>query len=239
MLIVPTVSMQNSASSRPGLRDELIWRLQRASFGDRQNCRNRFIPNSALLDILNRKHVQQLLTTSEDQPIDLEARKFNRICPESGLCDCSQRHCTGLRIVLAILLLIGKEHSILSILSSAAENICDNDLPFRQIPQRLGGDDQTGRSTRILNALQISSRIDDTDRHLFESLQWQFLTPVIHKIERTGATYAKFPYEISLPWAETFEDRKPEEGAPSHVRRLQIYPEFHDLVSITYVLSLA
>lgn len=230
--------MQNLASSRPGLRDEMIRRLQRASLGDLQNCRNRFIPNSALFKTLDRQSVQQLLTTPEDQPAEAEAQNFDRICPEPESCGCRRRQCTGLRILLAILLLIGKEHAIWSIISSARENICDSGLPFRQTSQRLSGDDQNERSIRIRDALQISSSIDVTDRDLFESLQWQFLTPFIHKIEYTGATYAKFPYEISLPWIEILEDRKPEEGAPSHVRRLQIYPEFHNLVSIPYMLSL-
>lgn len=227
--------MQNSALSQPGLREATIWRLQRVSVADPQNCRNRFIPRSALFDILDQRCVQQLLTPPGDQPAEVEAQKRNswRVCSQPGACHCRQKQCTGLRIVFATLMFIGKEHSILSILSFPGENICDVDLPFRQTsPRSCSADDDAGR-TRLRTALQTSNSpsIDDADRDLFESLQWQFLTPFIHRWERTGVSPVRFPYEISLPWIEVLEDRKPVEGAHAHVRKLQIYPEYHNLVS--------
>lgn len=132
-------SQQDRPLTRPRqeIHDELVQSLLHSLEKDLSDLPNlsdiriRFIPRQALVNIITREQVARLL---EQLPIEEIERNFplqdvaRYISPPPSGCHCQREGCTGTRMILAVLLLIGRKDLIATVLPSQA--LCDQDLPF-------------------------------------------------------------------------------------------------------------
>jgi hypothetical protein len=194
--------------------------LLRASEQGCNNSRNRFVPRHMLVHIIDDMLVEQLLRTIPGRCAEdgSHRRKLvHLICPGPGECPCEWKPCTGRRMIIATLLLFGREDLILSFLPPENPQRCDKNLPFR------------------LDALNNLSCVwGSHEKELFIHLQWQVYTPFLTRITSSEGKHVPcFPEEVSLPWKKDpeAEARKRKPGEVSFVDRIVIYSSNHDLVS--------
>lgn len=231
-------------SNRRAIRDEIAQKLLQASEKDVSYSRNRFVPRGALVDIIDRQNVEQLLSTLLCQKKETSvylAQVASEIAPDSEepCCCCKHGHCTGGRMILAALLLCGKEHLILSIFASPKSEVCDDHLPIRfdedgnpqDLPEEYEDSSHRdeGESLRHTSPFQ---GLDKSEKDLFEYFQWQVFTPyLVHLGLNHGRGYVTYPEEVSLPWSGVEGQRSPVEGQVSFVERVTMYPQSHSLLS--------
>jgi len=199
-----------------GIRDRLLKTLREASLPDLNNKRNRFIPRTELIRLVDQQVVSQFLQLSDSSLKEGTAQEttVNRICTEEGQCGCGKHWCTGARILFVALALLGSERQILRLFDKykRSDELCDsNPHPESFLADGLGNDVLTDWSKE--------------KRELFVQVQWRMRSPYVGYTPED-----KFCGSCSLPWIEREEDRKPKLGGFSRVRRIKIHPGHHNMV---------
>lgn len=244
------------SDARKTIRDELVQSLVHNLEKDLSDLRNfsdvriRFIPCQALIDTLSEQHVARLVDAllQENTRTNASVRDVaSYIAPQAGCRHCEKEECTGVRKILATLLMIGKEEVIAELFPSKKPKICDHDLPFgpKRLPRR-----RTSKSERresVQSTLYSSTQqtntdvaevgacllehLSPTDRALFLGFQWQFMTPYITGLglDENGV---EEPDQISLPWQERERTEQTVEGNFSFVQKVKIFSGNHNLVSL-------
>ncbi|KAJ4392304.1 hypothetical protein N0V93_005929 [Gnomoniopsis smithogilvyi] len=215
--------------TRPAIRDELVQALLHRLEKDLSDLRNRsgtrirFVPRQPLIDTISQDRVERLLETFRvhGKARNVPLRDLARyISPPEGGCHCQKAECTGARMILATLLLIGKEELVTEIFTSngtAKElQICDQDLPFGTMiaqTERIGqGGHDEGVRLSANNPTQMQGADTKADAAVFHLLtppeqellsyfQWQFMSPYLTTLDLNEGAKEE-PDEISLPWKE-------------------------------------
>lgn len=200
------------------IRANITQALLRASKQDCNDSRNRFIPRAALANVINSEHVARVLqsiTGRWQEDADHLQGMAQEICPNHGSCFCGYAHCTGRRMICAILLLCGREDLIPLLLSQQDPQVCDHSLPLE-----------------LKSLIKINRDIKEEEQELFVHMQWLVYTPFITKFDdKNDGKVETFPEEVSLPWVSNERIGEPILGERSHVNRLEIHHCSHNLVS--------
>lgn len=200
------------------IRERITQALLRASEKDCNEPRNRFIPRNALFEMISMEGAEQILRASLGRHVEdtIRLQEMARdISPSPGACVCCFRYCTGRRMILATLLLFGREDIIPSYLSLQSPQFCDKDLPL---------------SLESLN--NIDNNLSARERELFIHMQWQVYTPFLAESELDKSRdIVRLHEQISLPWMEKERIGERMQGEVSYIEQIKIYPGNHDLVS--------
>lgn len=213
-------SPADAGRCRLSIRESITQALWRASEKDCNDSRNRFVPRGALINIINNECAERVLQASLGRRAEDMTRLqelARDISPSPGACVCYFRSCTGRRMILATLLLFGREDLIFSCLSLRSPQICDYDLPLS------------------LDSLDdIDHNLDAKEKELFIHMQWQVYTPFLTDFDPDRNQSLKaFPEQVSLPWMEKTRIGERMPGEVSYVEQIKIFPGNHDLVSCT------
>ncbi|KAK1979181.1 kinase-like domain-containing protein [Colletotrichum cereale] len=210
-------------------RDDIACILLHASCQDLNDKRNRFVPRSSLVSLLNHEKVSSLLDASltfNQADIADVARSISPSDEEK--CPCGDSLCTGLRIIFATLLLLGKQEVILEIHQSS-EDICDGAWPCSDSAL-------ANYHTRAAEALrEILRSLTTHDEELFHQLQWQMRSPYFKKLVPTPneQSYRELHDEVTLPWAEISMQGEILDGQVSFMQRIKIHQDHHELLDQT------
>lgn len=195
--------------------------LLHASKKDCNDSRNRFIPRAELINLITVGRVAEILQSIGTQEEDVDHLQVlaQNICPNPGRCSCGQVHCTGRRMICAILLLCGREYLIPAFCCEQDPPVCDNHLP-------LNSDSFDDKFRHDLS---------EPEKEIFIHIQWQMYTPFITEFDDENNTFKEFPDEVSLPWMSKERLGEPIVGERSHVDLIEIYLSSHNLVSSSIV----
>lgn len=154
-------------------------------------------------------------------------------------------------MILATLLLCGRDNAILSFLGPEESQACDNILPLRfgsdersdsdDSPGQSDSDDSPGQSDSAESSEQSGSGdspkqcdygLTTDEQELFAYFQWLVYTPFLPCLTSGNwEDVITFPEEVSLPWLKNKRMRKKQAGEVSYVEEIEIYRSNHDLVS--------
>lgn len=205
------------------VRDALIQTLLRKSLPDIIDKSRRFVPRSALFEVLSLPNVRQIIGLLLP---DVESHTLNElakyICPGESECSpCGRRHCTGGRVIFASLIWIAK-HDLISSLLEIQTQVCDNDLPR-----------EATRATNAAWTTWQSQKMRGPELKLFDQVQLQLRAPFLELLDPQDATTALIEGAITLPWINYTTIHKPGPGNPCEVGEVHIHPAHHALVSLS------
>ncbi|KAK5626827.1 hypothetical protein RRF57_002542 [Xylaria bambusicola] len=209
-------------------RDRLLRDLQNASVADLSESlaqpleqrppnfstsSSRFIPRKILLQILDSRRVAEHLETLLDgQPSSNEIADY--VSPgEEKTCHCTNGLCTGSRVILASLMRIGKEGSIIHFYNQPKPGLCDSSLPISDeslLPQ-------------------LFNEFTEKEKQLFRHAQSQLRCHYLRKIEPYCQEFPELDGEAALPFSHIDERISLVDGELSVVRHVRIDPSHHDL----------
>lgn len=146
-------------------------------------------------------------------------------------------------MILATLLLIGKEALITTLFNSGIPTMCDQFLPFhadiasevRTIQGDPEDDDQslprtpTQRQSPV-TSLGLFDHLSPLEISLFSYWQLQVISPFLIPLG-LGKESVEEPDGTSLPWQDLIRARELAEGEVSYVQKLKIFSGNHSLVS--------
>lgn len=221
-------TLPDKAIRRRLLRDDITQALLRVSEEDLNDRRSRFVPRNFLIRVLNFHCVLRLLEILPGPyNADTLQEMARRISPHSGQCCCHDKQCTGGRMILATLLLIGKEDLITSLFSPPNPSVCDRSLPIRLSPAEEAEDE--GMAGGALLATLLTG-LNAKETELFFCSQWQVYTPYLTTLT-SDSIVKTFPRQMTLPWVELERIGSSVHGDGSYVERIKIHPDNHILVS--------
>lgn len=240
--------------SRHTIRDELVQALLLKSEKDLTDLRNlsdirvRFIPRQALMDTISHEQVVRLLKQEAREASHSLPDVATYISPQLCGCHCQRIECTGARMIFAILLLIGRESLITTLLSPTEPIICDQDLMHGKtfdsriwdsrsdLEENDHGPGPGGSTQRRLSSANVEHDpiplrlLSPSERQLFLYWRLQVISPYLSLLssDKTGDV---LPDELSLPWQEVEGIPGHMEQAVSYVQKVKIFPGNHNLVS--------
>lgn len=224
----------DSAIRRRLFRDSTTQALLRASEVDLNDRRSRFVPRKSLKRVLSLDCVLRLLETLSEhgiaETVGLE-ELARRISPDPAQCSCHDKTCTGGRMILATLLLIGKDDLIPSLFSCKTPWVCDRSLPVSLVgPSKDAADHSMAGEAQL--ATLLPSLLSAKETELFACSQWQVCTPFLTEFN-SDDNIKTFPSQMTLPWVEIERMGHSVQGDSYYVERIRIHPDNHALVSCT------
>lgn len=198
--------------------------LLRNSLPDLNDNSKRFIPYSALRDLLRPQQVKQLveLFLPGIDRTKLDAL-VHFVCPEESQCNrCTQISCTGGRILFSTLIWIARPDLIPKLLE--IPRLCDNQLASTSNSGRL--DSKTDWRSNLLQMID-----KPVEAQLFDQVQLQLRAPFLRPIEPHNTEAFTFEDAVTLPWTDYRSVHEPAPGNPCEVGEVHIHPAHHALVS--------
>lgn len=239
--------------TRHTIRDELVQtlllRLEKdlSDLRNLSNIRVRFIPRQALVETISQEQVVQLLRQEADSETHCPLSDVaSCISPQPGGCHCQRAECTGVRMILAILLLIGRERLVTALFCPAGPRICDQDLISGNVfdsklwatqsehEESDPGPEPGSPTRKRLSSANVKHDLirplSPSERQSFIYWRWQVVSPYLTSLgsDKTGD---EVPNELSLPWQDVERANGPMEGVFSYVQKVKIFPGNHNLVS--------
>lgn len=226
------------------LCNDLVQALLRNLEKDLSDTRNlsdiriRFIPRQALLDIISEQRVERLVERLPIQPEEEESPlrdMVGYISPPTGGCRCQKEGCTGARMILSILLFIGRADLIVTLLPN--RSICDQSLPFGTIiadetTYATREDQFQSREPEKHACTSLFDRLSADEKDLFSYWQWHVISPFLSTLNPDETGHEE-PDEACLPWQEIEHVRAPRLGELAYVQRIKVFPGSHNIVSNT------